>query len=484
MVEEPRKKEIRQAGFTGVGVGPPRQSTFAEFEKGRPTGPFAPTAQAPVNMPPPPMSRREPIAVTAGLTSPSETWKWNPSFVLRGFQREALDAFLRKQKGSIILPTGSGKTVIAARAIFTLAMPTVVVVPSLVLVDQWQKDLKEYANIDAGTYYGGEKAPSFVTISTYQTLFRYPQVIRQFPVVIFDEGDLSSAGDLNRGAGFFAVMDEAALPEHKFVMVITATPPTDSQRKAYMQRIVPVIYAMSIQEGQELGALAPLTILPIGINLTPEEAQVYDEIEERLKKLSMTLRTSNPSDWAKLTHSSDEAVRRAAYSALKEFSRRRQLLAHAENKDVVVYNIARMNPDQRILVFSEAVDALDRLKTYLGQHGVRMETITGGTPRDERRRIVEGFGKTFNVLGSVRVLERGYNVPSVAIGVLLASGRGATQITQRIGRILRPMPGKQAKLYVVYARGTIEANLPGRVREVIRGEHIPFVESEKEEEFF
>ena len=484
MVEEQRRRLARQTGFTGIVAGEKRQATL--FEAGQPEiaergfAPIARAPPAPVRPPPAPPK----IGVGHELVNPSEAWKWNNAYTLRGYQREAVDAFLARSKGSVILPTGTGKTLIAARLIFILRVPTVVIVPTLVLVDQWRRELKKYANIDAGAYYGEEKRPAFVTISTYQTLYSNPEVIRRFPFIIEDEGDVASAGEIGRGTGFYSIMDEAALPEHMYALVITATLPSDTQRRAYMSRIVPVIYSMSVQAGQEIGALAPLTILPIGIDLTQEEQQTYEEIQEKLQKLSRTLGTSNPRDWSRMTRSGDESIRRSAYAALREFSRRRQLLAFAENKDVVVYNIARMNQQQRVLVFSEAVDALVRLKTYLGQHGVAMENIVGGTPTAERTRIIGQWGTGFWVLGSVKVLERGFNVPEAGIAILLASGRGETQITQRIGRILRPQPGKEAKLYVVYARGTIESALPARVREVIRGEHIPVVESEEQERDF
>lgn len=56
---------------------------------------------------------------------------------LRNYQKEALNAWLKAGKrGTIVLPTGAGKTAIAVGAISTLNAPAIVVVPTLDLVEQ------------------------------------------------------------------------------------------------------------------------------------------------------------------------------------------------------------------------------------------------------------------------------------------------------------------------------------------------------------
>ena len=61
---------------------------------------------------------------------------------LRGYQREALDAWRQNgDRGVLELPTGSGKTVIGLAAMEALAVPTLVVVPTIDLLDQWRREL-------------------------------------------------------------------------------------------------------------------------------------------------------------------------------------------------------------------------------------------------------------------------------------------------------------------------------------------------------
>jgi superfamily II DNA or RNA helicase len=59
------------------------------------------------------------------------------SVELRDYQNQALDAWTANgNRGIIVLPTGSGKTLVGIKAISLLNTPTLVIAPTLDLVDQ------------------------------------------------------------------------------------------------------------------------------------------------------------------------------------------------------------------------------------------------------------------------------------------------------------------------------------------------------------
>ena len=73
------------------------------------------------------------------------------SMILRDYQKQALDAWIfNGKRGVIVLPTGSGKTVIGIKAISLLNIPTIVIVPTLDLLDQWRSRLKKEFTIEIG----------------------------------------------------------------------------------------------------------------------------------------------------------------------------------------------------------------------------------------------------------------------------------------------------------------------------------------------
>ena len=103
---------------------------------------------------------------------------------LRSYQKQALLNWNRnKKRGIIVLPTAAGKTYVALKAISELKTQTLIVVPTLDLVDQWKNRIKEFLDLDAGTIGGGEN-----TVKTYDSAYLKASVLgNKFNFLIFDE---------------------------------------------------------------------------------------------------------------------------------------------------------------------------------------------------------------------------------------------------------------------------------------------------------
>src|SRR5438034_799751 len=86
------------------------------------------------------------------------------------YQLAALDAWNRAgRRGSIILPTGAGKTFVAIHAISQVSASTVVIVPTISLVHQWYARLVNAFQTEIGVYYSGEKCILPITVTTYNS---------------------------------------------------------------------------------------------------------------------------------------------------------------------------------------------------------------------------------------------------------------------------------------------------------------------------
>ena len=111
------------------------------------------------------------------------------SVVLRDYQKQALDAWIANgNRGIIVLPTGSGKTLVGIKAISLLNTPTLVVAPTLDLVDQWRTRLKKEFKIEVGVLGGGEWDIKAVTVSTYDSAYIHADKLgNRFGLIIFDE---------------------------------------------------------------------------------------------------------------------------------------------------------------------------------------------------------------------------------------------------------------------------------------------------------
>ena len=84
------------------------------------------------------------------------------------YQLEALAAWEQAgRRGSIVLPTGAGKTFVAIQAISRVNRSTLVVAPTIDLLHQWYARLVTAFTRDVGVYYGGEKQVLPLTVTTY-----------------------------------------------------------------------------------------------------------------------------------------------------------------------------------------------------------------------------------------------------------------------------------------------------------------------------
>jgi superfamily II DNA or RNA helicase len=124
-----------------------------------------------------------------GQLTPCPHLECSPSTKLRGYQNKALRSWDKSgRRGTIVLPTGAGKTVIAIKAIELVNEPTLVVVPTLDLLEQWRKRIDKELNIKAGVIGGGENTISAVTVSTYDSAYiRAPEIGAKFSFIIADE---------------------------------------------------------------------------------------------------------------------------------------------------------------------------------------------------------------------------------------------------------------------------------------------------------
>ena len=111
------------------------------------------------------------------------------SIKLRDYQKQALDAWAANEKrGIVVLPTGSGKTLIGIEAISSLNIPTIIVAPTLDLVDQWRSRLEEEFAVEVGVLGGGEQNIQALTVSTYDSAYIHAERLgNKFGLIIFDE---------------------------------------------------------------------------------------------------------------------------------------------------------------------------------------------------------------------------------------------------------------------------------------------------------
>src|SRR5437763_10323538 len=175
------------------------------------------------------------------------------------------------RRGSIVLPTGAGKTFIAIQAISRVNRSTVVVAPTIDLLHQWYGRLVNAFAAEVGVYYGGEKKVLPLTVTTYSSA---GDLIAEhgngFKLIIFDEVHHLPAPSW----GEAALMAPAPLR-----LGLTATYPEEYEQTHGRWRVDdlvgPIVYTKRIEElvGQQL---ADYRTQRLRIDLSDEERAQYD----------------------------------------------------------------------------------------------------------------------------------------------------------------------------------------------------------------
>ena len=83
--------------------------------------------------------------------------------------------------------------------------------------------------------------------------------------------------------------------------------------------------------------------------------------------------------------------------------------------------------------------------------------ITGELDESTRRARLERFrAAKSGVLVLTTVGDEGIDIPDANVGIIVAGTGSRRQYIQRLGRLLRPAPGKEARLYEVIVKNTFE----------------------------
>jgi superfamily II DNA or RNA helicase len=376
------------------------------------------------------------------------------AYELRDYQQDALDAWREADcRGVLELPTGSGKTVVAIAAIAARSAPTLVVVPTIDLLDQWERELAAEFDVPIGRLGGGEQRVEDITVSTYDSAYlRADELGGDFELVVFDE--VHHLG----GEGYRDIARLLAAPAR---MGLTATfERPDGAHEVIEELVGPVVHRLSAEDlaGDHL---ADFDIKRVAVELTEDERERYDEYQgtftDYLAQSGIQLRSG--SDYQELVKRSGNDPR--AREALLAKQRAREVMMNAENKVRELERVLDHHREDRVIVFTAYTDLVYRLSERF-----LMPAITHETAAAERREILERFraGDHSRVV-TANVLDEGVDVPDANVAVVLSGSGSEREFTQRLGRVLRPKAdGGRATLYELVTEETAEERVARRRR--------------------
>jgi superfamily II DNA or RNA helicase len=354
-----------------------------------------------------------------------------------------------------VLPTGAGKTYIALKAIERLRKSTLIIVPTIPLLNQWS-DLLTKLGIEAGIIGGGKSELRPVTVITYDSAYlRSDELGNKFELVVFDEVHHLAA------AGYIEIGESLASP---YRMGLTATLEREDGRHSLLFPIVGgVVYRIGPKElaGTHL---SEFDTVRIGVELSEEERAEYDkclrEYREALRDLK--LRITGMEDFMKLIRMSSSNP--TARKALLAWHRMRKIALNSRSKLDTLQSLLESHKDDKVIIFTEFNEMAEEIsRRFL------IPLITHRTDKKERKEVLDAFrvGSVTKIVTS-KVLDEGLDVPDARVGIILGGTGSRREFVQRLGRILWKREGKRAVLYEVISRGTSEVRVSRRRRKALQ----------------
>ncbi len=371
----------------------------------------------------------------------------------RELQREAVDRWRAAGRaGSVVLPTGAGKTFAALLAIHEEAVGTAVVAPTRPLVHQWFVQLADaFGASQVGAFYSDEKEIRPITVTTYHSAFGLLERWgSRFDLLVFDE--VHHLADDARGDAT-AWHDAPRIAPAARRLGLTATYPEG--RDSQIRRLVgPVTFRRTVDELSD-EVLARYAVRRRWVTLTAEERERYDRATELYESFvaERDYKARYGEDWW-LLFMAETRRSTAARASHRAYLERERVVELAAGKLEEAARILRLHPAETAVLFcgrAEAAQAVSR------RFAIPM--VVQDTPASERLRVLEGLrAGEWRAVAAVQVLDEGWDVPGAKLGIVLGdTTRGnPRQHRQRLGRLLRRQGEAVATLYEIVVGETYE----------------------------
>lgn len=325
---------------------------------------------------------------------------------LRPYQQDAVDSVLRewntRQKTLLVLPTGTGKTVVFAKIIEQCVRSggrVLVLAHRGELLEQAADKIAKVTGLGCAVEKAEESALGAwdrVTVGSVQTLMRESRLERHqrdyYTHIIVDEAHHALAESYQRILQYFADAK---------ILGVTATPDRGDQRSlgAYFESLA---YEYSMPQAIRDGYLCRISAQTIPLQLD----------------LTIVRQTAGDYNAGDVGHALEPYLNQIASE------------------------IATVASDRKTVVFLPLIQTSKKMQRALIACGLSAGEVNGDSP--DRREILTAFdGGEYQVLCNSMLLTEGWDCPSVDCIVCLRPTRIRSLYAQIVGRGTRIHPGKQ-----------------------------------------
>ncbi len=264
--------------------------------------------------------------------------------------------------------------------------------------------------------------------------------------------------------------------KYKIILGLTATFERLDKRDEIISKYCPVVDTITIQEAIDNGWLSSYREYEVLIE--PEDIEVYRSLNSEFNNYfsyfdyNFSTAMACATDWKARANLAKQLCNGNSKNESEEEKSRRfkdinkDILIHAmgfnrnlQARKKYIYNhprkieltnlILEHRKDKKCITFSATVGMAEQIgygNVYSGKDTKKKGRIT----------LQEFIEQDGGVLNTVMKLNEGFNCPDMSVAVILGFNSSSTVKKQRLGRIVRMKEGKQAEVFTLVLKGTVE----------------------------
>ena len=356
---------------------------------------------------------------------------------MRLWQEAAFNNWIANNlRGIVEVATAGGKTRFALECLVHYKSIVnneciVIITPTTALADQWNFALIEDMGISETDICiwpesaDLKKKVHILVINTART--KLPKIIEMHPEAFVIADEVHRFGSQENSKAFGS--------KFKYSLGLTATAEREFD-EGLSEILIPafgkIIYEYSLIDASKDEIISPFALINVEVPLLDNEQDDYDKLS---KSIARALGQRNTE------------------KAMLLSMRRANVAKNSSMRVPSALQIARLEKDQKILIFHESIEKAEEIHTQLQSEGFSVgiyhSQIHGPLRRETLYRYKRGM---IRILISCRALDEGVDIPDANVAIIAAYTSSLRQRVQRLGRVLRKHPTKDyATIYTLYS---------------------------------